>query len=660
MPTPHLRSSALHRWNAVHAPVATALLLLAGGLFVAVSQSRSAFAVGTATVNGNTAFQTMTGFGASEAFGEASTVMNAEPSVRQHVLDLLFSPTSGAGLSILRNEIPSDPKGTIEPTAPSSPTAAPSYRALGDDQGQEWLAKQAQSYGVKQFFADAWGAPAFMKTNKSDANGGTLCGVPGAGCSSGDWRQAYANYLVQYAKDYHADGIDLNYIGFENEANLAPEYSGMVLTPAQTANFADVFGPTLAGSGLSTQLECCAAEGWDYAAQYANAITSDPTANSYVKLITSHGYTAVPAFALTASGKPVWETEWSTFDGFDPAWDDGGDASGFAWAQHLYTGLTSANLSAFLYWWGSMTPSENGDNEGLLEIDGSTVTPTGRLWAFANYSRYVHPGATRIGASNPDDNVTLTAFKNPDGTVAIVALNSASSADSVSFSLQNTAITNGTATPVLTNGANNATSGPAIAVTGAAFSASIPPRSLVTYVISSGSSPSPSASARTSPNPSPSPSPSHSLPPSPSPSTTTPSLAVSAPPPPSPASSTPASTPASSSPGSGGSAPTCKVTYAKSSEWAGGFVANLTITNTGTATINGWTLRFTFPGDQRPTNSWNTVVTENGERISAVNEPYNSTISPGGTTSFGFQGTWAGSDATPTVFTLNGAPCTAS
>ena len=48
----------------------------------------------------------------------------------------------------------------------------------------------------------------------------------------------------------------------------------------------------------------------------------------------------------------------------------------------------------------------------------------------------------------------------------------------------------------------------------------------------------------------------------------------------------------------------CSVAYATSSEWPGGFVANVTITNTGTSSINGWTLTFTYPGDQRVTNAW--------------------------------------------------------
>jgi hypothetical protein len=108
----------------------------------------------------------------------------------------------------------------------------------------------------------------------------------------------------------------------------------------------------------------------------------------------------------------------------------------------------------------------------------------------------------------------------------------------------------------------------------------------------------------------------------------------------------------------GGAGGACTVSYTTSSQWAGGFVANLTITNTGSLPVNGWTLKFTFPGDQKITSAWNGVATQTGEAVSIVNESYNATIAPGGNTSLGFQGTWTNSDATPTAFTLNGTPCT--
>ena len=463
------------------AALAAASALAASSLATTVSP---AAASATATINGSATYQRISGFGASEAFGQANTVMNAPAATQQQVLSLLYG-RSGAALTILRNEIPSDSAGTIEPTAPSSPSAPPAYRALGHDEGQAWFARTIQrQYGVHQFFADAWGAPAFMKTNDSDINGGTLCGVPGATCASGDWRQAYANYLVQYAKDYRADGIRLSYLGFENEANLGPGYSGMVLSPAQTANFADVVGPTLARSGLAAQLECCAAEGWDYAAQYASAIENDPVANHYVRLFTSHGYTAPPASPLPGWTKPVWQTEWSTFQKWDPAWDDGTTASGLTWAQHIYTGLTQANLSAFLYWWGSTTPAENGDNEGLIQINGSAVETSGRLWAFASYSRFVRPGAVRIGATSPASAVDLIAFRNTDGSVAVVALNTSASAVPMSFSLRGRAMPgDARATPYLTDSSHDTAAQAPATIRDGAFGGTLPARSLVTYVI---------------------------------------------------------------------------------------------------------------------------------------------------------------------------------
>ena len=101
----------------------------------------------------------------------------------------------------------------------------------------------------------------------------------------------------------------------------------------------------------------------------------------------------------------------------------------------------------------------------------------------------------------------------------------------------------------------------------------------------------------------------------------------------------------------------CHVTYTPD-QWQGGFTANITINNTSSAAINGWTLEFTFPGDQKITNAWNGVSSQSGENVTITNESYNATIPAGGSTSLGFQGTWSASDATPTAFTVNGTTCT--
>jgi hypothetical protein len=110
-----------------------------------------------------------------------------------------------------------------------------------------------------------------------------------------------------------------------------------------------------------------------------------------------------------------------------------------------------------------------------------------------------------------------------------------------------------------------------------------------------------------------------------------------------------------SAPTGGSSA--CHVTYVRQSEWPGGFVANVTVANTGGSTINGWTLGFTYPGDQNITSGWSATLSQSGRNVTATNLDYNRTIAPGSSVNFGIQGTWGSSDASPTAFTVNGAAC---
>ncbi|MFI5910959.1 cellulose binding domain-containing protein [Dactylosporangium sp. NPDC051541] len=124
---------------------------------------------------------------------------------------------------------------------------------------------------------------------------------------------------------------------------------------------------------------------------------------------------------------------------------------------------------------------------------------------------------------------------------------------------------------------------------------------------------------------------------------------------PSPSRSISASPSRSSSPSApaGGA---CKVGYTPN-DWGSGFTATVTVTNTGTAPITGWTLKWTFAGNQTVSNAWNATVTQSGTALTATNASYNATIPAGGNTQFGFQASYTGTNAVPAQFTLNGAAC---
>ncbi|WBB53554.1 non-reducing end alpha-L-arabinofuranosidase family hydrolase [Verrucosispora sp. WMMD573] len=101
----------------------------------------------------------------------------------------------------------------------------------------------------------------------------------------------------------------------------------------------------------------------------------------------------------------------------------------------------------------------------------------------------------------------------------------------------------------------------------------------------------------------------------------------------------------------------CSVNYAVSSQWPGGFGANVTITNLGDP-LTSWTLTWSFGAGQTVTQSWNTTLTQNGAAVTARNVSYNGGISTNGTASFGFNGSWNSSNPAPTNFALNGVTCT--
>ena len=94
------------------------------------------------------------------------------------------------------------------------------------------------------------------------------------------------------------------------------------------------------------------------------------------------------------------------------------------------------------------------------------------------------------------------------------------------------------------------------------------------------------------------------------------------------------------------------------SAWNNGMTENITVTNTGTSAVNGWSLAFALASGQNVTNSWNATISPSSGQVTATNVGYNAAIAPGGSVSFGFQATQTGNAAAPTGFTLNGAACT--
>jgi mannan endo-1,4-beta-mannosidase len=122
---------------------------------------------------------------------------------------------------------------------------------------------------------------------------------------------------------------------------------------------------------------------------------------------------------------------------------------------------------------------------------------------------------------------------------------------------------------------------------------------------------------------------------------------------PPPSASTPPSTPPvtppvtpSGTPPAGGK--NCTATYAIAGQWQGGFQGEVRVT-AGPAAISGWTVNWTFANGQTVSQAWNATVTSSGSSVTSRGVSYNSSLGAGASTTFGFLGSWNGTNSAPAV-----------
>ena len=321
----------------------------------------------------------MDGFGASDAWHGALTTAQA---------DLYFSQTSGIGLSLLRMGISPD-GGTFS----------------------NWNnAKLAIARGAR-VWAAPWSPPASLKTT-ANLNSGSL---------RTDGYDTWAGTLASFVSSFNANvGTPLYAISAQNEPDFDTNgaYDMCLYGFPQMASFVDRLGVAVAALKLSSPPRIIAPEAasWGHLWSYSAAIDADPVAHASVGIFASHQYGGVSAYQPL--GAPLWETEQSSFEAFDPSLVHALKVGGW-----INEAVTSGNVSAWHYWWLN---GLNDDNEGLTGRKGDFQL-TKRLFALGNYARFVRPGWVRVGVDGGATDTLVTAFKNPaSGDFAIVVVNSGS------------------------------------------------------------------------------------------------------------------------------------------------------------------------------------------------------------------------------------------
>jgi glucuronoarabinoxylan endo-1,4-beta-xylanase len=403
----------------------------------------SVAAQGGLIVNFTEVHQRIDGFGAADVWNPAFTDAQA---------DLFFNASTGIGLSILRVGLDSN----------------------GNDLSAYSNATKAAARGAI-VWAAPWSAPGAWKDNGSTTNGGHL--LPANYDAWAARLAAFAGKLQQNA------GVPLYGLSVQNEPDFTAGYDSMLYTEQEMDDFVKVLGPKLAALNPRPKLLMPEVSNWGNAWGFSGAVLGDSRAAPYLDIVAAHQYAGVSSPQTTA--RPIWETEQSSFEGFDPS-----IGNGLMVAQWIHDAIVTGNVSAWHYWW---LMGLNADDEGLIGYSRNTLT-TKRLFTVGNFSKFVRPGFVVVGASGAPNGVSVSAYKNPaTGGFVIVAINNNGSDTPLNVTLNGQTATS--VTPWVTSDSLDLARQPALAVSGGSFMATLPASSVTSFV-GTGATQTPPAAPR--------------------------------------------------------------------------------------------------------------------------------------------------------------------
>jgi glucosylceramidase len=405
------------------------------------AQADVTLAAGTATgtiitVDASQTYQTMVGFGASMTDASAYLIQHKmSASQRDALMSDLFG-TSGIRLDFMRLTIgASDFSQTHysydDVPAGSSDAAMANFSIATAKVDVVPSVKQAMTLNPDlTIMASPWSAPGWMKTSDSLITGSLK---PAA-------YPYFADYLSRYVKAMGTEGVPISLLTLQNEPGFEPaNYPGMRVDPAPRAAFIGGYlGPKFAADGVTTKI-LDYDHNWDLTSSPLTVL-GDATANPYVSGVAWHCYGGdVSAQTTVHNAYPTKDAYFTECSGGGWAPDF---ASSFDWfMKTLVIGSTRNYAKGVLLW--NLALDENsgphlggcGDCRGVVTINSATGAVTRNLeyYALAHASRFVRKGAVRI-ASNSTDNVDTVAFKNPDNSIVLIALNSNTAAKTFAVS----------------------------------------------------------------------------------------------------------------------------------------------------------------------------------------------------------------------------------
>ena len=377
-------------------------------------------------------YQTLLGIGGAITDAAAEVWARLPPPKQAELLEAYFNPERGLGYSLLRTTIHSSDFSSASYTyVKDGDTALASFDVAPDRRFRLPMIRAAlkAAGGAVTTFASPWSAPAWMKDNASMLQGGKL---------RPEMAAAWARYMARFVAAYEAEGVPIWGLTVQNEPMAKQTWESMIYTAEEERDFLkNHLGPTLRDAGLGGRKIIVWDHNRDLMVHRAQVILADPEAAKYVWGVGFHWYETwaggEPMHRNVAAVQAAWPqmnlllTE-ATVERFDPArlqWWPNAERYGRQMIEDFNAGAVG--------WtdWNIVLDQHGGPNHvgnfcfapvhADLRTGELTYTPS--FAYLGHFSKFVRPGARRVGAVSSHSSLLTTAFVNPDGRLAVIVMN---------------------------------------------------------------------------------------------------------------------------------------------------------------------------------------------------------------------------------------------
>jgi glucosylceramidase len=385
----------------------------------------------TITVNENTAYQQFDGAGADFTDTAAYDIKGSgalSTATQNDVMTKLFSPSSGIGMSAVRNVIGSS---DLAQNSYSYDTTCCDLNDFSLSRDSDIMALSKQAYGLNPamfFMASPWSAPPWMKDNNAYSQG----------YLQSQYYGTYAQYFVKYIQGYQSAGVPIRYVTEQNEPGCCSGYPSMQWTASGLDYFAaNNLLPALKNAGLGTKL-LIGDWNWDTYSSWVAPLMADPAITGHPNFggVAWHNYGGSPTQGSTFHSQFPNVNQYVT------------EYSGGTWVSNQQQQDMTDMVNFFRNWGRSWTKWSLAVDENMGPHNGGCGTCTGLVtvhrgdsrrgqvdytveyYTMGHLTKFVKPGAVRID-STANSTVPNVAFKNADGSKALIAYNTSGSTQTV-------------------------------------------------------------------------------------------------------------------------------------------------------------------------------------------------------------------------------------